>query len=816
MKTETIAKVVFHAALATGIGIFLLFSLSPYLPGIAVIMPDRARVCIVPYPALNVLLTGVSLLVPVACLLALRRLRRAAAASRLLDVVFPLAFLPCAFLGFLSVLVPLPIATNVAFFLPLVIGAQVLIRALNAGGAGLDRVAARRGFWFLLGGLTVAYGIAGYRIFMRVGEHYVDEGHYIVQMTSLHKDGDFDLRNNLGFDLETTLARRLEEDKTPPERRDEERARLVDEIKADLHISPNSPGGRWYSWHPWGLPLLLLPFYVAGPVMRHLGLGLFSALGCAVAYLLCRRCGNTTRASLPVTTLVGVSTYWCTYSTRCLPETLGATLFVCAVYAAHRFATQPRRALALAVFSIAYLPCVHIRFAPCSVLAAGYFVLQTGLAARACRAIRNVPAVAVMATGGLLAAIALVTTACPELARRALLYPTQNVLFAYPEGIWLSLFSNRGLFYSFPLGAFLVAAVAGAAVTDKAFRGVHVLALLTLAALLLTSGASDCWDGGPTLAGRYLVVLIPIALPAAAHVFGRAGAWGRYWVCFLGLYSAAWFAVAMAHLARLPRDFLHVPRYTLKYCLPLLRDLFAPYEITDLLIGHPYHGLEAVTRQPFPLALFVVTVLFTLFAGVRKRFALPLLGAFLAFGVDQHLRHDTSTVPWKPAWIEHAWSNMPGTHARTLACGSGVDFPLTRFSNRFADFEPVTIAGIDAAATDVAAAPLTPLVRPFAAGADGPRLLRVRGRVDGPCRPRLVVRHGARTLLDAEAPPDGTGAFAAAFVMRHRAGPAPVSIEARAEGSRGTVTFDTLHWTPTTPAEGCDAAFATPYNEAMP
>jgi hypothetical protein len=820
VKMKPMASVVFWSGQAAALGLFLLLSLAPGLPGIGIIVREGLRVYIVPYPLFNFLLTAVSLLVPVGAWLAWRRLGQGGGASRGQHAIYPLAFLPVAFLPLLTPRISLPIATNVAFFLPLGVGVGVLLRVLDAYGAGIDRMAPRRVYWALLIGLTLAYTVAGYRIFLRVGEHLGDECHYIVQISSLREDGDLDLRNNLGVDLDEVVARLRATRKDLPASGAEARRLIVDEIKADLHISPRSPRGCWYSWHPWGLPVVLLPFAAMGPLARQLGLGLFAALGCAVAFLLCVRSGNTRGSSLVMAGLTGVSTYWFTYASRCLPETLGATLFVCAVYAAHLYATRPRCACLIFAVTAAYLPCAHVRFAPCSLLAAGYFVLRTGWLGRGGRIVRRAPILSGLAAIVFVALLGGLAVAFPAWVQRAVLYPTQGVLFAYPEGIWLSLFSNRGLFYSFPLGMFLVLAVAVAVFTDRPARLLHLLAMLAVLAVLVTSGAADCWDGGSTLAGRYLLVLIPVMLPAAAHVYRRSTRWGRGWIMFLGLYSAAYFTIAMAQLANLPRDFLHRPCYTFKYCLPLLRDLFAPYQISDILVGHPYQGLAAVTQQLFPLVFFVVTAVFVLARPRRLFLHGALLAAFVAFGIVQHATHNTATQPWRPEWIESAWAKVATPYTRTVQCPSGQDFPLERFSNRFAAFEPVTFAVGDTAASDaadggamrhidregyeVAGRRWLEIAPGFRAGATGPRLLRVRGRQTGDAVLRIAVCDGSRMLLDAPVAAHAAGTFDFARILSYTRGAGNVRILAGLEGATGRVRIDALQWTPVGRREAVD------------
>jgi len=418
--------------------------------------------------------------------------------------------------------------------------------------------------------------------------------------------------------------------------------------------------------------------------------------------------------------------------------------------------------------------------------------------------------------GGTIALMGLLATHL-DLARKALLYPVSGVLFAYPEGLWLSLFSNRGLFYSFPLGMLLIGATVRAMTADRDNRNLHIAALLILVSVLLTSGASDCWDGGPTLAGRYLLVCMPLMVPGAAHLFTWTSRWGKWWVVFLGVYSAAFFAIAMAQLPRLPRDFLHLPRYTFKYCLPLLRDLFAPYHISNIMVGHPYKGIEAVTRQLFPLVFFIVTSLSVMVYPLRKRLVLALLAVFSVFCYQQHQTHNLAREVWEPPWIEQAWAFNFTPASFALKPESGTVFPLSEVSNRFASFFPIAVTTADLGELRQDNLYSRPhikqngweqrgyrwlsVVPPFSAGKSGPRLFRIRGVFSGKGTPFVAVRHGADLLTYDPLVTHEDGRFDRTMILDYSSGGDNVQILARIDGADGRLRVNALHWTPITRAE---------------
>jgi len=130
----------------------------------------------------------------------------------------------------------------------------------------------------------------------------------LTQAKSLFYDHDLDIKNNLMEEM-----------------RPEERETLVSR-RANFHIVPNSRNKHWYSWHPYGLPLIAAPFWKGGLTARHLILSLIAALGCLGSFLLCRRSGAGISGSLMAVFAMGGSVYWSLYSARFLPEVLGATL----------------------------------------------------------------------------------------------------------------------------------------------------------------------------------------------------------------------------------------------------------------------------------------------------------------------------------------------------------------------------------------------------------------------------------------------------------------------------------------------------------
>jgi hypothetical protein len=158
---------------------------------------------------------------------------------------------------------------------------------------------------------AVFFTVVGWHFSKLAGEHSGDEGHYLVQAESLYKEHDLDLGNNLKRDGSGGIQYRRH------------------------HVSPTSRDGHIYSWHPFGLSLLLWPAMGAGLFARHVVLGAIAALGVAGMLALAVVCRARAAGAFFVTGLVALSPLWAMYSFRALPEVLGAALLLWLTVATH-------------------------------------------------------------------------------------------------------------------------------------------------------------------------------------------------------------------------------------------------------------------------------------------------------------------------------------------------------------------------------------------------------------------------------------------------------------------------------------------------
>lgn len=455
------------------------------------------------------------------------------------------------------------------FIVPLIAGTLVLERCLELCCPGWGELpVSRRSVWVTGIVTALLYTCIGYYFTTSVGAHSGDEGHYLVQAESLYRDHDLDIRNNLG---------------NPP---DSERQRY--------HVSPDSREGRWYSWHPFGLSLLLAPTVPLGVVARHAVLGAFSGLTLAGVAALCRMLGARLVWTALVLLLFGFSSLWGIYSSRALPEVAGAAL---ATWLFVGLLAQPfrSRASALLVAGCALsLPWLHQRFAPASLVGGAWYLfgaLKTSGQLRD-RAVRiGLPALLFLVAG---TAYALVQLGLFEGGSG---YPVRRIITAvYPLGVWHTLGSNIGILATLPLFAWLLAAASLLIARDQEHRRYAIMALSMVLGMLLFC-ATRWYVIGASTPGRYLVLVAPLLLPCAAIALRTARPPARAWFLLLGLVSCAQFALMLLRLPRYGKSFVRTTD-AMEVVYPVFQGLF-----------HPLRDPAGSAWHPFALLLYFGTAL---------------------------------------------------------------------------------------------------------------------------------------------------------------------------------------------------------------
>ena len=521
--------------------------LIPGLLGIALNLPPNRYVVIWPHLPLSIC-TGITGLILVAIYgLSLRNCDQGASGlTRFVRILSPLGLLPLVLLGFFArPFLPEALPGNILFFLPLGLIACVFLRWSQTWTRNDDIVTSRLSLWVGLG-IGLFYTLIGLYFTASVGPHSTDEGHYIIQAESLFQDHDLDLRNNLGWPDVTQ--------------------------RTYLNISPLSRNGHWYSWHSFGLSLLLAPFVPGGVPARHLILGLLSGLCCAGVLKLCRLFRASKHWSLLVVVLFSGSVLWGVYSSRCLPEVAGAAATSWSVVAILIQRARPWSSAGLLLVAGGSLPWLHTRFIPIGLAVAALY----GLFALS----ESEPLKHKLGRLGLLAGLFFADLGVFFVVQWSMFeggFPdeVEKIFFSYPLGMWQVLASDLGLLAVLPLFAWMAGATLHT-LTEKEFRQPAFVVIALFFVILITSCATTFFEGGPTLRGRFLVVVLPLLIPCAARATTRVDAPARWWLIFLGLISCALFFLELMRLPDFGKSFQN-PYESVIFVYPLLQGLIKPF-----------------------------------------------------------------------------------------------------------------------------------------------------------------------------------------------------------------------------------------------
>ena len=719
----------------------------------------------------------------------------------------PLSALPLAYTGYSIPCAPAIVSSNLLFFVPIIVCTIAVHRMLvpQTKQSILARIQGKQIFLFFL---LIIFAIGSF-ISFKVGECSVDEAHYLMQAESIYQDHDLNIINNLGFDHEEALAKDLARLTGDPAEKERLRPQALTSLRAHLHVSGNSPEGKWYSWHPFGLPILMAPFCALGMVGRHFLLALISASGLLLLWLLCKALGAPNKWATAAVCALGFSAYWMVYSCRALPEILGATLVIGAVYSTYRFKTHPISAVFLLIFCAGFSPWVHPRIVPAIALTGAYFLFHFFFIYSVSRRIKwGAVAVLVLIACGAAGYLYI----SQRLFSASSGYNIRGLFGVYPEGSWLTFFSDRGLLYGFPLAALLIILPIRSIFFEKSTRLYGLLVLTALLSYALLFGASDCWDAGPTFKGRYMLTVAPLTLPLFARWLSRCSSIERTWAIFLACWSAALFFIPLCNINAVGRDLLHDPVSAMQWKQPLYRHLIQPYFISDIMVGHPYHGLSAFTTNVFPVVLTVIsTAILTPLRTYWKTLILFLVFPAVTLIFHYHTYQEPEFL--SPQQIARQLAHTPLRHARVYSCSGSPISVLQHNIDRFDVFRPTSLSLADLGVRQ------TPdniysrdrleingwenkdyrwltLTAPFRDGFAGPRVLSIRGRIEGNAQPFIAVREGARTVLYEPIATETSGLFALTFTFPLMRNFQNIYILMRAEGHEGLVTITDLDWKP--------------------
>lgn len=491
--------------------------------------------------------------------------------------LLPLGFMPLALLPlFLRRVVPQSVAANIAVVTPALLGTISILRAVSAAGGG--RAEIRLG-WRRLAVVFLSawafYFLVGWHVTAHIGPHSGDEGHYMIQAESLYEDGDFDIKNNL---YATRVPRYMMRNYGALDAEPDMRA-----LKLWYHVSKATKEPHWYSWHAVGLPVLLAPVHPFGNPGRHLVLGLIAAAAVAGVLKLCERFRTGAAAAVTVTGLFCASYFWGIYSVRCLPESLGAALTVWMFVGLTGNSGRNWRPVLYVSVLASLLFWVYPRFVPVALMGVGLCGLRCLATEKTWGGRFGKCAVLTLISMAGFAVFLFVQFSMFEGGQSN---SVPGTLFSKPVGMWLILSNRLGLGYVMPGVFWILASAVWVTVTDRERRWPTAAALSVFAAVLLTSGATGHWHGGASVPGRFLVVAVPILLPAAAIAFQRQGWLSRSWFVFFMLWGTLPFLLFLANPDRVGARF-SLPTQVLRYFFSHLRGTVNLFENTGPTPLHP-------------------------------------------------------------------------------------------------------------------------------------------------------------------------------------------------------------------------------------
>ncbi len=728
----------------------------PDILGVNLLLPPGRSIVVWTARSRAIAIVGI-LLWALACRFAWRS-ARSGSGEKPADALFlPLVFLPLSLVGFfLEPLVPQAVAANLLFFLPLFLTAISLFRWLQKidSTTGSSERTARWalalgiGFWFF-------YAVVGWCFTISMTKPTGDTGHYIAQAASLYQDHDLDIRNNIN----------------PRAGNDPEY----------WHISRFSRDGHLYSWHSFGLSLLLAPFVPGGAPARHLVLGLFAGLCSAGLWELCRLFGAPRHWALTVLLLFCFSRYWGIYASLCLPEVAGAALTTWGVVAILRQQGRPWGSGWVCVACCAYLPWLHTRFIPISIALFGMY-LVTGLLQRS-------PWRATLLRLGALAVAYGVTLSVFVVVQNAMFigglpFPA-GLLFSYPLGMWYGVAQRLGLLSVLPLFAGMIGAAIWILFRDPPNRRGTFTILMLSCIVLATSSTTRLWHGGACYPGRYLLVMAPLFVPFLARVLGKANPVARWWVIFLGLIPCFQFLLVLLGL-------------------PIIDDLGTLYDHLNGLLEF-IASSDTSTQQPLAVLLLVGTGLLLFLDPRRRRLAQALTAAMILVVVSTgDVAYSARMLKFSQNYNARRLAGLGSRleQARVATRGDTSALDLFLVSNLFFRKKMPGVIGQNTgpeASNDWAGRGYrwVTLVPPFAAGA-GWRACRLTGRLAGGAAAHWAVREGSDTLIEEPlaAGPDGAFDITVKFHCRGRG---QVVVAVRFEENRGTLQNPVIAWTPFSP-----------------
>lgn len=713
---------------------------------------------------------------------------RAAQNTRLAPLA-PLASLPLvAALEWATDFLPVGVMANARFFLPLALGAWSIARLWP------EREATARPTrpWLALLILPIAafYASTCYHAAKTVGPSAGDECCYIIMSDSLYTDHSLDTKR--------AWARNYQMDNPD---------QLVS--RGHMHLASNARDGHWYSWHPFGLPLLLAPLWPLGPqsmVGRSLGMGLIAAIGCVGLWLLCRQVGASDRAALLSLALLCGSVCWTSYASRVLTEIPGATLLIWLFWAISAEEDRPWCALLVATFAAVYSAFVHLRFLPLGMLGAGFFGLAILLRRGPWR-----PKILRCVVFSLLLLVGYGTW----FATQCYLYdgsaqPIADVLLSYPRGIATIFVDRFGTAAALPAMYGLLAAQLVWWQKDHGHRLLQMGVISTIAACATLNCSNICpflsmWDCTP---GRYLFAVSPLLTPGLAVALTGATRPAAAFFSFLGLVSVAMTVVYFFFLSSFG-DMVH-PLLHLAH-LPTLLGLLMPFAS----FFEPSSTAARCATLLFAVCMVGVSYVLLRFRGHRWTPRLVLCLALVVVTAVVAHSAQKSNYTFTPGQVAAFLARLDRSHLQCQRPANAVRPSQDLMDNPLFDASQTTDGPLTIATTDLGVLrtnntislprisddndwlgrPMrwATLVHPFKP-MPGDWLLQIEGTVTGRIESvRLAIREGAHTRAEVELRLDAQQ-WQTEVAIEGRSGDLYVLAWAKGEGAWVITSIQWLPW----------------------
>ncbi|MDP8218344.1 MAG: hypothetical protein P9M03_06440 [Candidatus Theseobacter exili] len=618
---------------------------------------------------------------------------------------------------------------------------------------------------------TLFFMLSGLYFTFTIGPHSGDEGHYLTMSESLYYDHDLDIHNNLGYP-----------DNTP-------------EIRHHNHVSAKSRNGHWYSWHPFGLSLILALFVPGGTILRHLILGLFGGLGCGGIIILCKSFKVSTTGTILTTGLFSLSTLWTVYASRCLPEIFGACLIIWLFIAILNYRYFPWLSVIIALISCSYLPWVHTRYVPLSVLGGVLFcssILITSGKWKQKSIHLSIYCILCALSGIVFIKIH------SYLFASATTYPIDKLLFSFPPGIWYSLATNKSSVAVIPMFAWMITATVWCIGKDPVYRKNAAFALLFFLAVLLTTSATIFWRGAASVPNRFHVVIAALLIPPAARAYDRAGPVNKWWLIFLGLLSFTQLFWFLFFLKEIRIAFCNLADI-LGWIHPLFSGLATPFLFYHKSLLHS-----------FAILFFSGTLLMHFTNQSKKIFHIFLITIIFFAGIYSASINKSRKYPdTDPVTISKRLENANLDNAFLQSNCKINAKPITSFSNKFhsSKIASVTTEKLDSVVKDtLVSQPLievndwadrpykwTTLVKPFYGG-KGLRLFCLRGLLEGESQAVLCIREGSHVRY--EKPLETTNGKVNTCLSVSCTGNGHIYLLIRLKNEPGTFIGKSIVWTP--------------------